>query len=77
MASSSQDTYMDAYLFAIACSYDKFRLLDLNAYDVEKLLLQSIRDEADEADLKEHLTSTLLKFSDEANVESGKSKMTV
>jgi hypothetical protein len=72
MASSSQDTYMDAYLFAIACSYDKFRLLDLNASDVEKLLLQSIRDDADEADLKEYLTSTLLKITDEANEENGK-----
>ncbi len=77
MASSSQDTYMDAYLFAIACKYDKFRLLDLNASDVEKLLLQSIRDDADEADLKEYLTSTLLKITDEANEENGKFTMTV
>ncbi len=77
MASSSQDTYMDAYLFAIACNYDKFRLLDLNASDVEKRLLQSIRDDADEADLKEYLTSTLLKITDEANEESGKFTMTV
>jgi hypothetical protein len=71
MASSSQDTYMDAYLFAIACSYDKFRL-HLNASDVEKLLLQSIGDDADEAELKEYLTSTLLKITDEANEENGK-----
>jgi len=77
MASSSQDTYMDAYLFAIVCNYDKLRLLDHNASDVEKLLLRSIRDDADEADFKEYLTSTLLKITDEANEENGKFTLTV
>jgi hypothetical protein len=85
MASNSQDTYidaypitilsnhdstfMDAYLHAIVSNYDKlFR--HLHPFNLaQKQLLQVICDDANEADLRAHLDSTLLNITDGANEE--------
>ncbi len=56
---------MDAYLLAMLMNCDKLDLFNL----CQKQLLQSICDDASEADLRAHLDSTLLKITDGANEE--------
>jgi hypothetical protein len=87
MASSSQDThidaypiailsnhdstFMDAYLHAIVSNYDKL-FRQLHLFNLaQKQLLQAICDDASEADLRAHLDSTLLNCTDGANEEQG------